>query len=441
VLAYVVFPPRRLAVTADGTAIDVVSRQHDVAALLDSAGVKRDAGDVLVKSANEITVERAVPVMVGADGRTLSWRTRAETVGALLTELSIDVSPYDTVLYNGTAVSLNAQISTEPLTASTAAGGVTSSVGVDPVSIMVERAVPLTVMEDGRAISLESSKKTLGEVLKDAGIRLGPADEIYPAPSAPVTAGMHVEIHHAKTINLRIGDSTRVIYTQQTTLSAALAEAGLSFGADDRVEPALDAQVADGMDARLVRVAGETYSEREPVKHVTVFKPDDSLTGTSTRRVEGSDGVRVTQYNITIEDGVETGRNLSKQYYDPEPVNTIIYYSAASMQASGLAPGTLTVQRTLRMYGTWYNAASSGKAPTSASYGITASGAPLTKGIVAVDPSVIPLGTRLYIPGYGFAIAGDTGGGIEGNKIDLGFPDGVPVDWNTGWTDVYILSP
>ncbi len=438
-LAFVVFPPRHLAVTADGHAIDVVSRQQDVAALLDSAGVKRDAGDVLVKSDNQITVERAVPVMVGVDGHTLSWRTRAETVGALLSELGVDVSPYDTVLYNGTAVSLNAPVAGD-LTASTS-GGVVSTTSLDPATVTVERAVPVSILEDGRDISLETTDKTLDDALKDAGIRLGPADEIYPAPSAPVTAGMQVEIHHAKTINLHIGDSTRVIYTQKTTLSDALAEAGLSFSAEDRVEPALDAAVADGMDARLVRVDGETYTETAPVKHVTVFKPDSSLTGTQTRRVEGSDGVRVTEYKITIEDGVETDREFSKQYYSPEPVDTVIYYAASSLQGSGLSPSTLTVQRTMRMYGTWYDAASSGKAATSAAYGITASGMPLTKGIVAVDPSVIALGTRLYIPGYGFAVAGDTGGGIVGNRIDLGFPDGVPVDWNTGWTDVYILSP
>ncbi|HEX5369503.1 MAG TPA: ubiquitin-like domain-containing protein, partial [Dehalococcoidia bacterium] len=297
------------------------------------------------------------------------------------------------------------------------------------------------ILEDGRALGIETTEKTLEDALKHAGIRLGPADEIYPAPSAPVTAGMQVEIHHARMINLHIGDSTRVIYTQKTTLADALAEAGLSFSDEDRIEPALDATVTDGMDARLVRVDGETYSKRAPVKHVTVFKPDDSLTGTQTRRVEGSDGVQVTEYKITIEDGVETQRTFSKQYYEPEPVDTVIYYAASSLQGSGLSPSALTVQKTLRMYGTWYDAASSGKASTSGSYGVTASGMPLTRGIVAVDPSVIALGTRLYIPGYGFAVAADTGGGIVGNRIDLGFPDGAPVDWNTGWTDVYILSP
>lgn len=51
--------------------------------------------------------------------------------------------------------------------------------------------------------------------------------------------------------------------------------------------------------------------------------------------------------------------------------------------------------------------------------GITAMGIPATYGVVAVDPRIIPLGSRVYIPGYGEAIAADTGGAIRGYKIDL----------------------
>ena len=52
---------------------------------------------------------------------------------------------------------------------------------------------------------------------------------------------------------------------------------------------------------------------------------------------------------------------------------------------------------------------------------ITATGATLRHGIIAVDPRVIPLGTKLYVPGYGYGVAADTGGAIKGNKIDLAY--------------------
>lgn len=55
--------------------------------------------------------------------------------------------------------------------------------------------------------------------------------------------------------------------------------------------------------------------------------------------------------------------------------------------------------------------------------GITAMGIPATYGIVAVDPDVIPLGSRVYIPGYGEALAADTGGAIYGYRIDLCMED------------------
>ena len=54
--------------------------------------------------------------------------------------------------------------------------------------------------------------------------------------------------------------------------------------------------------------------------------------------------------------------------------------------------------------------------------GSTATGLPVGWGVVAVDPSVIPLGTRMTIPGYGEGVAADVGSGISGAAIDLWFP-------------------
>ncbi len=72
---------------------------------------------------------------------------------------------------------------------------------------------------------------------------------------------------------------------------------------------------------------------------------------------------------------------------------------------SALVPGTLTVVATGYVI-----------------RGATATGTPTGRGTVAVDPAVVPLGTRLTIPGYGDAVASDTGGAIRGSRIDVWFP-------------------
>ena len=77
--------------------------------------------------------------------------------------------------------------------------------------------------------------------------------------------------------------------------------------------------------------------------------------------------------------------------------------------------------------------------------GITATGMDLRKNpnakVIAVDPSVIPLGTRVYVPGYGEAIAADTGGAINGSKIDVHFPNTKTArDWGRRSIQITILD-
>lgn len=83
------------------------------------------------------------------------------------------------------------------------------------------------------------------------------------------------------------------------------------------------------------------------------------------------------------------------------------------------APGTMVVEAT--GYTAGYE--STGKNPGDPGYGVTATGTRARRGTVAVDPSVIPFGTKMYIPGYGYGVAEDTGGAIKGNRIDLFFDD------------------
>ena len=443
-ISFVVLPPQRFSVRADGTETLVVTRDDDLDTLLRLAGVDREAGDVVTMEGSGLELARAMPVIVEADGKILAWRTWARTIEELLSELEIEVGPYDGLQYNGVEANASDRLFPGPL-ASIASSRVASVrrsyADATPIKLKVTRAVPFTIVENGHAIEFRSAKPTVAIALREAGIRLGPGDEVYPSLPTLLAAGLEVTVEHADAITLQTGSEVRVLYTHTEVLGDALAEAGFSLGPDDRVEPGVESDVTNGMSARLVRVLGSQFIEKEDVLRQTVFKPDESLRETETRVEQGYDGTRYREYKIVIEDGVETARTLEREWFDPEPANTVIYYAAAALRATGAEPSTLNVVRVERMYVTWYNAASSGKSPTDPSYGITYSGRPLTKGVVAVDPDFIPLGTRMYIPGYGFGEALDTGGGIVGNMLDLGYPDGVAVGWGTGWVDIYILAP
>ena len=102
--------------------------------------------------------------------------------------------------------------------------------------------------------------------------------------------------------------------------------------------------------------------------------------------------------------------------------------------------GPIEYWRKIRAYATSYSAATSGTPKTAKWYGVTATGLPMRKGVVAVDPSVISLGTKLYVAGYGVGLAADTGGGVRGKWVDLGYDDDNLQGW-WWWVDVYLLTP
>jgi len=120
--------------------------------------------------------------------------------------------------------------------------------------------------------------------------------------------------------------------------------------------------------------------------------------------------------------GAEISRQDQPAVVTLEPVSEIINVGTGDGGAGTAVDSdsdTFAYSKEYTMTATAYTASTCGKSPSSKSYGITASGLPVKYGLVAVDPTVIPLGTKLYIEGYGYALAADTGGAIKGMRVDL----------------------
>lgn len=155
---------------------------------------------------------------------------------------------------------------------------------------------------------------------------------------------------------------------------------------------------------------------REPIPYPTLRKPTSELrSGTSRTVRNGVNGEKEVTYRVyTGPDGVELRREPISSRTLKQPVTEIVEIGRrAALPSRG---GYRSGRRSVLMHATYYDPFNCGGSGTGRTY----SGLMGGYGVVAVDPKFIPLGTRLYIEGYGYAVAADTGGAIKGNRIDLG---------------------
>lgn len=173
-----------------------------------------------------------------------------------------------------------------------------------------------------------------------------------------------------------------------------------------------------------VLVAYKTVSETEEVSYNTVKRLNASLEAGSTVTVrEGVEGEKTVKYRVKYENGLEVSREELEEYVTKAPLDKIVEYGNKNATAnSPVNTGKLNYKYVIECKATAYDMS----AEENGGYaGQTATGVPLDKGVIAVDPKVIPLGSRVYVEAldgswsYGYAVAADTGGAIKGNRVDL----------------------
>jgi len=229
----------------------------------------------------------------------------------------------------------------------------------------------------------------------------------------------------------------RRVRVAQTSVRATLKAAGIKLGPADKVSPDINTRITDGMEIRVVRVVRQTITEKLPIGFRTIRKPwFKGRPGLVQVVSEGRRGEKLVTWSARYEDGKEVGRKVIRSKILTPPKDRVIL---VGQQGALTSRGFIPSRRMLRMLATGYDPGprSCGRSAD----GRTACGMRAGYGVVAVDPRIIEIGSRLYIEGYGFAIAGDTGSAIRGRRIDLGFDSYRDARrFGTRWVNVHVLK-
>jgi resuscitation-promoting factor RpfB len=418
--------------------VTVLTNQNTVAGVLNDAGMQLAPQDIVFPALDSpipdnqpITVQLARPVEIQADGDAITVRTQGKTITDALRDANIMLKPQDRVLIGGAVVAPSAALP--------------DAADEDPstLDMVVQRAVPIEVNDNGALTTFYTTAPTLGEALRQAGLVVYLGDAITPDLGTPVSPGWQVYIRRSRAATIQVDGKTVRTRTLGHTVADLIAQEGIHLAGKDYTIPAATEAVSDGMDVRVMRVKEDFVTVSEPIPFDTKWQPDPNLELDVHQVTQaGVEGTKKRTIRITYENGHETSRTIDKEWIEAAPVTKIIHYGTDIVDRPLTLPdgSTMTYWRKVRVLATSYTAATSGKARTHPEYGITALGLHAGLGIVAVDPKVINLRAKMYVPGYGLATAGDTGGRIKGRRVDLGYDESDLVLWFK-WVDVYLLDP
>jgi len=272
-------------------------------------------------------------------------------------------------------------------------------------------------------------QELVSEFLTENGIQIGEFDKMSMLPEDELYSGARLVIRKGRTFSVSVDGNVEIVTTTKKTVREAFEEAGIVITEIDRVEPSLDEIIQEGMQVDVYRVLNQQITVDEEIPFKSSEVSDSSLDKGKTRiKTKGQNGLKRAVYNITTENGVEIKRELVSRATVKEPVTQIVAVGTAQKtKKATTAPKATVTTNAGKSLNYSKKLTVTATAYTDSSGNRTASGMMPQYGVIAVDPKVIPLGTKLYVEStddgkswtYGYCVAGDTGGAIKGNKIDL----------------------
>lgn len=336
------------------------------------------------------------PVIVNVNGEEEKVYTHAKTVNELFEEKGIAFTEHDKV-----SPSLTTEIKSGML-------------------IEWEQAKEYKILVDGEESTIWTTDSQVKEILAKANIQVAEHDKMSHALDATIKADEKIEIQKAFLLTLVDGTNENQVWSTSTTVANFLKEQGIQLNEFDRVENDLSNVITPEDKVIITRVEKVTDVVEEPVSFAVETKSDSSLLkGKEKVITKGEEGKVARTYEIVKENGQVVEKTLKSEEVVKEAktqvvaVGTKVVTASVSRSNSAAPSGGKEFYVTATAYTPYCNGCS----------GTSAAGIDLRSNsnlkVIAVDPNVIPLGTKVWVEGYGNAIAGDTGGAIKGNKIDV----------------------
>ncbi|WP_210367688.1 G5 and 3D domain-containing protein [Bacillus sp. REN3] len=288
------------------------------------------------------------------------------------------------------------------------------------LSIVWKPAKQVELIDGQEKETYWTSADTVGNFLKDQNIVLSEHDKLNLNPDDKLSKNMEIAIERAFPLKLVVGGKEQEVWSTSTTVADFLSQQGIKLNKLDRVEPELNKTVTKNGKVNVVRVEKVTDVVEEPIRYAVITKNDSNLLKGKQKVVnEGQEGLLSKRYEVIMENGKEVSRKLVNEKTVKEKQDKVVAMGTKVLVAQVSRGSSKPAGKEFYVTSTAYTASCNGCSGYTAT-GINLRTNPNAK-VIAVDPSVIPLGTKVYVDGYGYAVAADTGSAVKGAKIDVFF--------------------
>ena len=267
----------------------------------------------------------------------------------------------------------------------------------------------VTLIVDGKKIVTKTFASNVNGLINQQKIKLNEKDRVIPDSGTSLKDGLQVTVWRALPVSINIDAKRLEITSSAEDVKQLFKEQKIELREIDEVVPGLEEKLSPGMEIKVARIEKKTVEKEVKLAYLTESRETPLLSrGTSRVSRSGKTGTERQVWEVTYRDGEEVDSQMVRRQIVSSPVAEIVDRGTRQENIS-IDGKTYLYSQEMYMEASAYTYTGSR----------TASGVSPYVGAVAVDPRVIPIGTRMYITGYGYGKALDTGSAIKGNKIDI----------------------